>query len=57
MIGLLDVVVAEHLGLDQQALAQIARGTPHRIEALDHREDLGRVLRVELRPPPRARRA
>jgi hypothetical protein len=35
-----DLVVAEDLGLDEQALAEIARGDADGIEPLDHREDL-----------------
>ncbi len=40
-------VEAEHLALDAQALREVARGDAHRIEALDHRQHLGRVLGVE----------
>jgi hypothetical protein len=45
---LLDLVVAEHLGLDEHALAQIAGRDADGIEALDEREHVGRVLGIEL---------
>jgi hypothetical protein len=45
----LSLVVAEVLGLHEQALAQVARGHAHGVEALDQPEHLLGVLGVEAR--------
>ena len=47
MIVMLEVVEAEDLGLDAQALAEIARADADRIALLHDAEDLGGVLGIE----------